>query len=87
MDAATLAVLERERTKRQFITTLGAALGVEQSFAETDGLAVNYPGQYGVYGGAGWAAEGQPQSQQQAQNLMPWLLLIAGGFVLWKFVK
>lgn len=87
MDAATLAALERERTKRQFITTLGAYLGVDQSFAETDGLATNYPGQYGVYGPAGWAAEGQAQSQAQAQNAMPWLLLIVGGFLVWKLVK
>ncbi len=78
--------LERERTKRMFIQTLGAAFGVEQSFAETDALPVNYPGQYQVYGGQfGYAAEGQPISQAQGgAGMAPLLLLLVGGLILWK---
>lgn len=81
-------VLERERTKRMFIQTLGAAFGVEQSFAETDAAPINYPGRYEVYGGAGYAAEGQPLSQAQGgASIAPLLLLVAGGLILWKLAS
>ncbi len=82
------AAYERERTKRMFIQTLGAAFGVDQSFAETDAAPVNYPGQYTVYGGAGYALEGQPVSQaQNGASMLPLLLLVAGGLILWKFAR
>jgi len=78
--------LERERTKRMFIQTLGSVFGVEQSFAETDAVPVNYPGQYQVYGQQfGYAAEGQPMSQaQESQGFAPLILILVGGLILWK---
>lgn len=78
--------LERERTKRMFIQTIGAAFGVEQSFAETDAAPVNYPGQYQVYGSTyGYGREGQPISQaQDSASIAPLLLLLVGGLILWK---
>lgn len=82
------AAYERERTKRMFIATLGSALGVEQSFAETDAVPINRPGQYSVYGGTyGYATEGQAQSQAQSSGLMPWVLLLVGGLVIYKLAR
>lgn len=79
---------ERERTKRMFIQTIGSAFGVEQSFAETDANPVNYPGQYAVYGGAGYALEGQPVSQaQNGASMLPLAVLLVGGLILWKLAK
>lgn len=86
MDAYSMA-LEKERTKRMFIQTIGAALGVDQSYAEADNQAINWPGQYAVYGSTyGYAQEGQPVSQAQTESVVPLLLLVLGGFVLWKVV-
>lgn len=87
--ATDYAALERERTKRQFIQTLGAAFGVEQSFAETDAMPGNMPGRYEVYGQQyGYAAEGQPVSQAQGgASAVPLLLLVVAGLVLWKLAR
>ena len=80
--------LERERTKRMFIGTVGALFGVDQSLAQTDSNPVNYPGQYQVYGGAGYALEGQPTSQaQDGASFAPLLLLVVGGLILWKLAR
>ncbi|WP_288254045.1 hypothetical protein [uncultured Hydrogenophaga sp.] len=88
MTAAELAAVERERTKRMFIGSVGALFGLDQSYAETDGLSVNQPGQYQVYGGAGYAVEGQPASQAQAQAAVPGvvvlLVLVVGAWALLK---
>jgi hypothetical protein len=79
---------EKERTKRMFIGQVGALFGIDQSLASTDAAPVNYPGQYAVYGGAGYALEGQPVSQaQNGASLLPVLLLVAGVLVLWKLAK
>lgn len=79
---------EKERTKRMFIGSVGALFGIDQSLAQTDAAPVNYPGQYAVYGGAGYALEGQPVSQaQNGASLLPVLLLVAGVLVLWKLAK
>lgn len=79
---------ERERTKRMFIGAIGSAFGVEQSFAETDGVPINRPGQYSVYGETyGYATEGQAVSQAQGGGSVPWVLLLVGGLVLYKLVK
>lgn len=76
---------ERERTKRMFIATLGSAFGVEQSFAEADGVPINRPGQYSVYGGTyGYATEGQAVSQAQGGGMLPIVLLVVGGLILFK---
>jgi hypothetical protein len=88
MTAAELAALERERTKRMFIGSVGSLFGIDQSYAETDGLTINQPGQYQVYGGAGYAVEGQPASQAQAQASVPGivvlLVLVVGAWALLK---
>lgn len=78
--------LERERTKRMFIQTLGSVFGVDQSYAETDAVPINQPGQYQVYGPTfGYAEEGQPASQaQESQGFAPLLLILVGGLILWK---
>lgn len=73
-----------------FISTLGNWLGVDQSFAETDAVPINRPSQYAVYGGYGYAVEGQPVSQGQAVapgGPVTLLLLVLGGLLLWKVVK
>ncbi|MCM3565929.1 hypothetical protein [Hydrogenophaga intermedia] len=86
-DAERIA-LERERTKRMFIQQVGSYFGVDQSFAETDGLAVNTPGAYQVYGGAGYAVEGQPASQAQVQTAIPGVVLLVVGLAVgWALLK
>lgn len=76
--------IERERTKRMFIQSVGSYFGVDQSFAETDGLSINRPGQYQVYGGAGYAVEGQAASQAQVQTAIPMVALVGLGlFAAW----
>lgn len=81
MTAAETIALERERTKRMFIQSVGSYFGVDQSFAGTDGLAVNSPGAYQVYGGAGYAVEGQPASQAQVQTAIPMAVLVGLGLL------
>lgn len=82
------AAYERERTKRMFIATLGSAFGVEQSFAEADGVPINRPGQYAVYGQTyGYATEGQAASQAQGGGMLPLVLLLVAGVVIYKLVK
>lgn len=79
---------ERERTKRLFINTVGSAFGVEQSFAETDALPINRPGQYSVYGNTyGYATEGQAVSQSQTGGMLPLVLLLVAGVVIYKLVR
>lgn len=88
MTEAERIAMERERTKRMFIQSVGSIFGIEQSYAGQDGLAVNTPGAYQVYGGAGYAVEGQPASQAQVQTAIPGVVLaVVGLAVAWALFK
>lgn len=66
------------RVARSFVSFMGGALGVDQSYAGEDGYAVNTPRRFQTIGPTGVGVEGQPISTAQNGALVigPGLLLI-----------
>ena len=84
-----IAAQDRQRTARSFISFLGGAFGNDQSMANEDSQAVNYPGNYQIVNNQGFGVEGKPISTLQNGGLaisgnMLFLLLAAGAFFLLK---
>jgi hypothetical protein len=70
------------RAVRQFVGIFNGILNQDQTYAGTDGIAANPPGQYIVYSpGVGASQVGQPVSTQQVRQVgltlppLGWLLL------------
>lgn len=74
---------DSQRTARAFISFLATATGADQSYADADGYAVNYPRQYTVIGGNGLGVEGtSTRAAAGGVVLSPTLLLLAAGAAL-----
>lgn len=81
-----------ERTKRLFVGFLSSALGVDQTYTNTDGYVANAPNQFVIANPDGsYSTVGRSQSNLQGVNspgmqLSP-LMLLLGGFLLFKLLK
>lgn len=81
---------DAQRTTRAFISFLATATGNDQSFADTDGRAVNYPRQYTVIGQQGQVGlEGSSGGMPSAGVAFSWpvLLLAVGAFAAYQMLK
>lgn len=81
---------DAQRTGRAFISFLSSAMGVEQTYADQDGNAVNYPRQYQSIGPGGLVGvEGTARSNGQTSALLasPLVLLAIGGVVAYLILK
>ena len=79
-ESERIAQADRDRTALQFVSFLNGAFGPDQSYANQDNGAVNYPNQFETVSPYGVSREGLPISNRQpAQISSGALLLIALG--------